>query len=319
MAGPDASTAARLRARLAECGVSAVELAGDADEAEARTEGIKPDGVIALLGFGDVMRRRLDPLGIGIPPVVAVDELTGLPAGDAGDAVVLERLASRVDRTRLRARVRDLEARVATSVLDDFRAAANAYDDALERLATAAEFRDDNTWEHTQRVGVMAAGLGRRLGLGDAEVLLIRAAAPLHDVGKIAIPDSILLKPDRLTDEEYEVIKTHAPLGARILEGSTVALYQCAAEICMTHHERWDGNGYPDGLAGDEIPLAGRLVAVADVFDILVHERPYKEGMSVDDAAEELRRNAGSQFDPEVVAAFDDFGAAAWHALASDI
>jgi putative two-component system response regulator len=318
VAGPDGSTAARLRARLAECGVAAVELANDADEASARTEGIRPDGVIALLGLGDEMRSRLDPLGLGVPPIVAVDELTGLPAGEAGDAVVLDRLASRVERSRLLARVRDLEERVATSVIEDFRAAANARDDALERLATAAEFRDDNTWEHTQRVGVMSAGLGRRLGLGDVEVQLIRLAAPLHDVGKIAIPDSILLKPGQLNDEEYEVVKTHAALGARILQGSDWPLFQRAEEICSTHHERWDGKGYPLELAGDDIPLAGRLVAVADVFDILVHERPYKDGMSVDDAAEELRRNAGSQFDPDVIAAFDDFGAASWHALVSE-
>jgi putative two-component system response regulator len=165
----------------------------------------------------------------------------------------------------------------------------------------------------------MAARLGRKVGLDDAEVDLVRIAAPLHDVGKIAIPDTILLKPDRLTDEEYEVVKTHAALGARILEESTSQLFQVAERICRSHHERWDGNGYPDGLSGEDIPLAGRLVAVADVFDILVHERPYKEGMSVDDAAEELRRNAGTQFDPGIIAAFDELGAATWQALASEI
>jgi putative two-component system response regulator len=165
----------------------------------------------------------------------------------------------------------------------------------------------------------MAARLGRELGLDDAEVEMIRRAAPLHDLGKIAIPDTILLKPDRLTDEEFEVVKTHAELGARILEDSEAPLLRMAGGICRSHHERWDGSGYPDGLAGEDIPLAGRLVAVADVFDILVHERPYKEGMSVADAAEELRRNASSQFDPTVVDAFDALGAETWQALATEI
>ncbi len=165
----------------------------------------------------------------------------------------------------------------------------------------------------------MAARLGRSLGLGDAEVELIRRAGPVHDLGKIAIPDTILLKPERLTEEEYEVVKTHAELGARILEESTAPLFKTAEQICRSHHERWDGGGYPDGLAGDDIPLVGRLVAVADVFDILVHERPYKEGMSVEDAAEELRRNAGTQFDPAVVDAFDSLGVDTWRHLASEI
>jgi putative two-component system response regulator len=162
----------------------------------------------------------------------------------------------------------------------------------------------------------MAARLGRRLGLGDDDVDLLRRAAPLHDLGKIAIPDSILLKPDRLTDEEFEVVKTHAPVGAQILGGSDSPLLQMAERVAGSHHERWDGTGYPGGLAGEDIPLVGRIVAVADVFDVLVHERPYKEEWSVEDAAAELRRAAGSQFDPDVVQAFEDLGAATWQALA---
>jgi putative two-component system response regulator len=164
----------------------------------------------------------------------------------------------------------------------------------------------------------MAARLGRRLGLDDTHLDLIRRAAPLHDLGKIAVPDSILLKPEKLTAEEFEVIKTHAAVGASILSGSVAPLFQVAERIARAHHERWDGGGYPDGLAGEDIPVEGRLVALADVFDILVHERPYKEEWSVDDAAEEIRRNAGAQFDPSAVEAFDDLGAATWKALASD-
>ena len=320
VAGPDAGTASRLRARLAERGAAAVELAIDTEEAVQRSASAQPDAILALPGFGEELQQRLDPLATGAgPPIVALDELRGLPAGTIGDELVLDRLALQLELHRLRARTRDLEAVLASDVVASHRGAVEAQSDALIRLAQAAEYRDDNTWEHTQRVGALAARLGRCLGLDDPLVALIRAAAPLHDLGKIAIPDSILLKPDRLTEEEYEVIKTHAPLGARILEESQAPLFRIAERICRSHHERWDGTGYPDGLAGEDIPLAGRLVAVADVFDILVHERPYKEGMSVDDAAEELRSNAGTQFDPAVIDAFDSLGPDTWHALATEI
>jgi putative nucleotidyltransferase with HDIG domain len=320
VAGPDATTAARLRGRLADLGAAAVELAADADDAATRAAAARPDAVLALPGLGPAVRARLDPLGLGGgPPVVAMDDLPGLPAGSPGDEAVLERLALLLERQRLQARVRDLEAVVAAGAAGAQRGVAEAEQEALIRIATAAGYRDDNTWEHTQRVAVMAARLGRRLGLDDREVDLVRRAAPLHDLGKIAIPDSILLKPDRLTDEEFEVVKTHASVGASILGGSASPLVQAAERIARSHHERWDGDGYPEGLAQDAIPLEGRLVAVADVFDILVHERPYKEEWSVEDAAEEIRRNAGTQLDPGVVEAFDELGAATWKGLASDI
>ena len=165
----------------------------------------------------------------------------------------------------------------------------------LRRLALAAEYRDDNTREHTERVAALAARLGQRLGLSELAITHIRHAAPLHDVGKIAIPDSILLKPGRLTDAEFEVVKTHAEAGARVLADADSELLEVAESIARSHHERWDGTGYPDGLSGADIPLVGRLVHVADVFDILVHERPYKEAFSVEDAAAEIhgrRRHA---------------------------
>jgi HD domain-containing protein len=320
IAGPDAGTASRLRARLAECGAAAVELAITADEALTRAISAKPDAILAQPGFGDDLRRLLDPLSTGAgPPVVALDELRGLPSGPVGDSLILDHLSLHLERHRLRARVRDLESVLASDAVSRHRAAGEAHAEGLVRLAHAAEYRDDNTWEHTQRVGAMAARLGRSLGLDDGAAAIIRAAAPLHDLGKIAVPDTILLKPDRLTDEEFEVVKTHAELGARILEDSDAPLFRTAERICRSHHERWDGGGYPHGLAGEDIPLAGRLVAVADVFDILVHERPYKEGMSVQDAAEELRRNAGGQFDPAIVDAFEQLGADTWHSLASEI
>ena len=173
----------------------------------------------------------------------------------------------------------------------------------IERLARAAEFRDDNTGQHTERVGHMAALLARELGLTDAQVSLIRRAAPLHDVGKIGIPDAILLKLGNLTPAEFELVKTHTTIGARILSGSRFALLRLAEEIAFSHHERWDGAGYA-GLAGDQIPLAGRIVTVADVFDALTQKRPYKPAWPVEEAVAEVDRQRGRQFDPAIVDAF---------------
>ena len=173
----------------------------------------------------------------------------------------------------------------------------------IERLARAAEFRDDNTGQHTERVGKMAAQLARELGLPDGQVSLIRRAAPLHDVGKIGIPDAILLKLGKLTPAEFELVKTHTSIGARILSGSKFALLRLAEEIAFSHHERWDGAGYA-GLAGAEIPLVGRIVTVADVYDALTQKRPYKSAWPVEDAVAEIDRQRGRQFDPEVVDAF---------------
>jgi len=178
--------------------------------------------------------------------------------------------------------------------------------ETLRCLALAAEYRDDQTYEHTQRVGRTAALLGERLGLDPDWCELIRHAAPLHDVGKLGMPDSILLKPGKLTPEELEIVRGHAAAGARILSGSGSALLQLAEEIAGTHHEWWDGNGYPARLAGEEIPLSGRIAAVADVFDALTHERPYKAAWSVEDAVEEMRRLSGVQFDPAIIEAFDE-------------
>src|SRR4051812_23319744 len=142
------------------------------------------------------------------------------------------------DPERLSARVRDLERVLADRAIDAHRAVAEAREDALVRLAAAAEYRDDNTWEHTQRVAVMAARLARTLGVEEEEVAQIRRAAPLHDLGKIAIPDSILLKPGRLSEEEFEVVKTHAAIGAAILEGSDSPVFRTAERIARSHHER---------------------------------------------------------------------------------
>jgi putative two-component system response regulator len=173
----------------------------------------------------------------------------------------------------------------------------------IERLAKAAEFRDDNTGQHTERVGQMAALLAKQIGLPDSQVSLIRRAAPLHDVGKIGIPDTILLKLGKLTDDEFALVKTHTTIGARILSGSRFPILRLAEEIAFNHHERWDGDGYV-GVSRDAIPLAGRIVTVADVFDALTQKRPYKAAWPVGDAVGEIDRQRGRQFDPALVDAF---------------
>ncbi|BCM89784.1 cyclic di-GMP phosphodiesterase response regulator RpfG [Abditibacteriota bacterium] len=174
----------------------------------------------------------------------------------------------------------------------------------LDRLARAAEFRDDDTGQHTQRVAHMAALLAKSLGLPAEQVALIKQAAPLHDVGKIAISDLTLLKPGKLTEEEFAQMKTHTTIGATLLcKGHSEAI-QMAERIAISHHERWDGKGYPCQLAGEQIPLEGRILAVVDVFDALTHERPYKKAWTAAEAVAEIARQSGQQFDPRVVEAF---------------
>jgi putative two-component system response regulator len=174
--------------------------------------------------------------------------------------------------------------------------------EAAQRLALACEFRDDDTNQHAQRVGRTAALLAAEVGLPSDEIELIRYAAPLHDIGKIGIADSILLKPGRLRPDELAVMQTHTLIGSQILADSSSRLLQVGEEIARTHHERWDGRGYPAGLAGEDIPVTGRVTAVADVFDALNFSRPYKEAWPLDAALAEMELSAGRQLDPELVA-----------------
>lgn len=176
--------------------------------------------------------------------------------------------------------------------------------ETLQRLASAAECRDDDTGLHTKRVGNTAASIAEILNLPQRQVELIRLAAPLHDVGKIGIPDFILLKPGKLTSEEFTIMKQHTLIGAKMLSNSTSLWLGLAEEIARSHHERWDGNGYPHQLSGEDIPLVGRIVAVADVFDALTHERPYKNAWSVNEALSEIEAQSTRHFDEQVVKAF---------------
>ncbi len=176
--------------------------------------------------------------------------------------------------------------------------------DALERLAMAAEFRDDATGRHTRRVGLLAAAIARTLGLSVAEVDMIGRAAPLHDVGKIAVPDRVLLKPGPLDAEEVRIMRGHTTAGARLLSSSKWPLLITACEVALTHHERWDGKGYPNGVVGKAIPLSGRIVALADFYDALSHDRPYRSRMETAQILKMIRAEKGGHFDPDVVSAF---------------
>jgi response regulator RpfG family c-di-GMP phosphodiesterase len=172
------------------------------------------------------------------------------------------------------------------------------------RLSRAAEFRDPETGDHLQRMAHYSWMISMQMGLPIEQQQLLLLAAPMHDVGKVGIPDNILLKPGKLTDEEFTVMKAHPVIGHRILSGSTSALLKMAAEIALNHHEKFDGSGYPMGLKGDEIPLVGRIVAVADVFDALTSARPYKPAWAVERAVQFMRAQRGMHFDPECVDAF---------------
>lgn len=186
-------------------------------------------------------------------------------------------------------------------------------------LARAAEYRDDDTGQHVFRVGRYAAILASELGMDAANVELLEMAAQLHDVGKIGIPDAILLKPGKFEPEEFAVMRQHCDLGVSIIQGdssyannnsservqlNTIPVVRMAMSIAATHHERWDGSGYPRGLKGEMIPLEGRIVAVADVFDALSSKRPYKDPMPLDKCVAIIRQGSGAHFDPRVVEAF---------------
>jgi putative two-component system response regulator len=310
---PDAALAAVLEQVLKQAGHSGVALVEPASLMEAVAQ-TPPRLVLLDLDLPDAdgvdVLATLAPWieGPGRLPVIvlapasAADKRRRARGGGARDF-----LAKPLDPIEVAARVQnvldatDLEQRVEdrTRELDQARL------ESVERLARAAEYRDDATYEHPQRVGRTAARLAERMGLGGDQVEMIRSAAPLHDVGKVGVPDRILLKPGRLTAGEFELMKTHTLVGGEILSGSSWPLLQMASEIALTHHERWDGTGYPRGLEEGAIPLVGRIVIVADNFDALTHSRPYAGAWEPDKAAAEIRRMSGQHFDPQVVEAFD--------------
>ena len=176
--------------------------------------------------------------------------------------------------------------------------------DTILRLSQAAEYKDAETGEHIQRIGYYILAIGKALGLSDQEIEAYQYASPMHDVGKIGIPDHILMKPGPLDASEWDIMKQHTLIGGKILSGSDSSILQMAETIAMTHHEKWDGSGYPHRLRRMDIPMVGRITAIADVFDALTSKRPYKEAFSVEKAFEIMLEERGKSFDPELLDVF---------------
>ncbi len=218
------------------------------------------------------------------------------------DAAEVAQMASTLSEKRHLKRLqdehtRDLENQVRTRTA----ALMRAYEETIHLLVRASVHRDTETGNHIKRVGLYSARLAMAVGLDQEEVDLIRLAAPMHDVGKIGIPDSVLRKPGPLTPEERQVMETHTTIGADMLAGSESPVLRKAREIALSHHERWDGQGYPQGLKGEDIPLSARIVAVADVYDALTQNRVYRKAMSEERVVKILKESRGTHFDPRLV------------------
>ncbi|PKU23990.1 response regulator [Telmatospirillum siberiense] len=240
----------------------------------------------------EVCRRLKDDDDLRRIPVIFVtamgeveDEAAGFAVGGA------DYITKPVSAPIVRARVRTHIAQVDQGVV-------------LDRLGIAGEFKDNETGAHVRRMGRYAEILARRLGWNDAACQAIARTAPMHDIGKIAIPDNILLKPGKFDAAEWTVMRSHAERGAAIIGANGSSLMRMAAQIALSHHEKWDGGGYPEGIPGEEIPVVGRIVAIADVYDALMSRRPYKEPWPLDRVVGHLREQSGKHFDPELVDLF---------------
>jgi len=280
----------------------------------------------------EVARRLKEASATKVIPIVIVSSVSDLEGRvKALEAGVDDFLAKPVDRTELRARVqsllkvkayndhllnyqKELEAEVARRT-DQLRRAYEELKDAsvklkrasldtVFRLSQAAEYKDEETGSHIKRMGYYSATIARRLQMSEEEIESILYAAPMHDIGKIGIPDRILLKPGKLDPDEWEIMKQHTLIGSHLLKGSDSFLISMAEIIAVTHHEKWDGSGYPKSLKGTDIPLVGRITAIADVFDALTSKRPYKEPYPFEKALAIIKESRENHFDPTVVDAF---------------
>lgn len=259
--------------------------------------------------------REVDP---DYPPIIVLtaqsDRESRIKALDLG---ARDFLAKPFDRVELMTRIRNmLEVRIMTTamknqnkILDGMvkertRELNDTRLEVIHRLGRAAEYRDDMTGLHIIRMSRYSQLLGLAVGMDEREAETLLNASPMHDIGKIGIPDNILLKPGKLDPDEWKIMKTHVDIGVEILSGSDSVLMDMAAEVAQNHHEKWDGSGYPCGLVGEDIPLTGRVVAVADVFDALTTERPYKKAWPIEEAIEFLREQSGKHFEPKLVELF---------------
>jgi len=258
----------------------------------------------------DVLRLLGDAATLAVA-ATAADSARLLAAGardtiaDPADrATLIARVHGALEAVALRRLLTDTGALLEEQVRQRTGELEDARREVLDRLVRAAEYRDDDTAAHTRRVGETSGLLAEAAGLAAGECETIRLAAPLHDIGKIGIPDATLLKPGPLDESEFARVRAHTVIGGRILWGSHAAVLKAAQEIALFHHERWDGAGYPAGFAGEDIPLSARIVAVTDVFDALTHERPYKKRWPVERSLAEIERLAGNHLDPALAAAF---------------
>lgn len=243
---------------------------------------------------------QANPLWADIPVifVTALSEVGNEAMGFEAGAV--DYIAKPVSPVLVRARVRTHISLVKAAQLNQ------SYHDAVSMLGEAGHFNDTDTGEHIWRMAEYAAHLAQEAGWSAEQCQLMRLAAPMHDTGKLGIPDSLLRKPGKLDAKEWEIMKTHSRIGHDILCKSHAPVFQMAAEIALHHHERWDGSGYPDGLAGTAIPESARIVAVADVFDALSMKRPYKEPWPIDRVMATIRESAGTHFEPRLVDLFEN-------------
>ena len=261
--------------------------------------------------------REIDP---DYPPIIVLtaqsDRESRIKALDLG---ARDFLAKPFDRVELMTRIRNmLEVRIMTMAIKNQNTILDGMVkertqelnqtrlEVIRRLGRAAEYRDDMTGFHIIRMSRYAQALGLAAGMSEKEADMLLNASPMHDIGKIGIPDSILMKPGKLEADEWATMQTHVDIGVEILSGSNFDLMDMAVEVAQNHHEKWDGSGYPRGLSGEDIPLVGRVVALADVFDALTTERPYKKAWSIEDTMAFIREQSGKHFDPRLVELFEE-------------
>jgi putative two-component system response regulator len=310
----DSSRLKALETALRAEGYSEIRSTNDARRALPLFRDYKPDLLLV-----DLNTQRLDGITIiqqilsrvpqreFLPILVTTANVSAAMRSKALETGARDFLPSGYDAAELRIRVRNMLRERELHLLLEERVRARteqleqAEVEVAKRLAFAAEVRDYPDGSHPTRVGRMSEAIARELGLGGEEVELIGLAAPLHDIGKLALPDAILTKPGALTPAEWEIVRSHTTQGARMLTGTASRILQAAEEIALYHHENWNGTGYTPGLAGREIPIAGRIVTIADVFDALLHKRSYKEAWSVPDAGAFNESQRANKFDPEVL------------------
>jgi putative two-component system response regulator len=307
---------------LAQAGYRDVLSTGDPERTLELCVTEHPDLVLLDLDAGGISQRALDSIrhltdGASSLPVLALTSdatsevrrwalsngVRDFVAKPADETELLARVQNALQIRHLQRQLRDRNAILREAVRERTGEVDTARE-SLSILAAIADFHDDDTDQHAKRVGVGAALIAHALDLDEQFVATIRDAAPLHDIGKVGISRRILLKPDKLTPAEWMHMMRHVEIGARILASAKSPVLRMASEIAGTHHERWDGNGYVAGLVGAEIPLAGRITTLADVWDTLTHERPYKPAWDEDRALAEINAQAGAHFDPRIVEAF---------------